>query len=324
MSNATRTVISGFPYGLITTFPPSPQYPDPAAILRTLKTLSNTADPVDFMFLTPNRIEALRNHIVSTTKDFTPLCRLKAFSASGASLSPSIAKTLIDAGVNLIQAFGSTELGSMMRTHPHNITNSSPDPLRLCFPKDAHLKMDPVDDEARTFEFIVCHGYAAAAQLWGPESHTGLSYEEPFRTNDIFREVGQRGSGDYVFLCRKDDIIASSRGINVNAVGIEDRIKAEDDGIGNVLMVGGKGRPCLALLVQVRDQDDREGQDVQDMVWNAVEKVNRDLRDWERVDRGMVCVLGRGKMMPVTEKGNVKRSKAEEIFAEEIEELYAR
>ena len=28
------------------------------------------------------------------------------------------------------------------------------------------------------------------------------------------------------------------------------------------------------------------------MVCNVVQKANRVLRDWERVDRGMVCVLG--------------------------------
>ena len=134
--------------------------------------------------------------------------------------------------------------------------------------------------------------------------------------------MGQRGSGDYVLLGRRDDIISSHSGLNINAGWIESRIRAEEEKIVNVLMVGGRGRPCMAILVEVRADEYGERQDVANKVRKAVEKVNQGLRDWEKVERDMVAVLEKGKTLPVTAKGNVKRKDAERSFAKEINILY--
>lgn len=58
-----------------------------------------------------------------------------------------------------------------------------------------------------------------------------------------------------------------------------------------------------------RDEEERKA-----VVLKAVEDVNGELREWERVGRERVFIFGVGKRLPVTVKGNVKRREAEELF----------
>ena len=76
---------------------------------------------------------------------------------------------LVEAGVNVKQGYGSTELGPLMRTYPHETSHPSLEPLRLCFPENPHLRMDHVGDdggdddgstanEEQIFELVADHG----------------------------------------------------------------------------------------------------------------------------------------------------------------------
>lgn len=314
---------SGYPYNLPTTFPPRTYPPSAASILAAFKTLSAMGYPTDCFHSTPNHIENLYNHIQSTTHDFTPLSDLKVLQPGGALLSPSVISTLVNAGVNVKQTYGSTELGPLMRTFPHNLSNPGTEPLRLLYPGDPNREMEPIGNGL--FELIVHKGFAAAAQLWGPNTHTNLKDDEPYRTNDLFQEVGGPGSGDYVLQGRKDDVFAGANGLNIAAGAIEMKIKSESDVVANCLLVG-KGRARTGLLVDVglgRAGGGREDEtEMVEKVWEAVEKVNRGLTDWERVSREMLLILPKERNLPVTVMGNVKRKEAMEVFEKEIEGLY--
>ena len=314
---------SAFPYGLVTTFPPLSYPPSPSSIFATLSTFSKTPHPIDCMHSTPNHVEALYNYLATTTQDFTPLSSLKVVQPGGAPLSAHVTEGLFNAGVNLKQIYGSSELCMLMRTYPHNSSYRSLDPLRLVVSDDPRLMMDPVpgsSDGERIFELIVKNGYPSAALLWGPDSYLKLGYDEPYRTNDLFREVGEKGSGDYGFLGRRDDIIFAKNGLNISASGIENVIKAQDGRIKGVVLIGGQGKGGLVLLVEVSEElsvQDGKG----DVVWEVVRKVNEGLKEWERVERERVYVLGKGETLPVTIKGNVKRGEAEKMFSRVIEGL---
>lgn len=141
-----------------------------------------------------------------------------------------------------------------MRTYPHDAPHQSLDPMRLVFPNDPNLVMDPssASGEDRIFELIAYNGCAHRRKpLGGPESYLKLDYREPYRTNDLFKEVGEVGSGDYVLLGRRDDVLLARNGLNVSASGIEAAIEGQDARIAKVCMVGGQGKGGLALLVEM-------------------------------------------------------------------------
>ena len=198
------------------------------------------------------------------------------------------------------------------------------------------------NDRNTLYELIAYPSFPAAALLWGPSSHTGLAFSEPFRTNDLFREVPPKGSGYYVLEGRRDDMIMAASGHDVNAAAIEQRIVGADPGIKNALLMRLGDSVKLGLLVEVdrsmyegergSDRKNEEGveedagvhdKEVQECVRRAVESVNTDLFEWERVEMGMIKVLDRGTKLPVTVKGNVKRKEAERVLGKEIEGLFA-
>ena len=181
---------------------------------------------------------------------------------------------LIKENVNVKQRYGTTELGPLLRTYPGNIRNSEIEKMRSWWPERSGLVMERLgqgfedEDEARRdeqkqgqgqsandgdglYELVVYPSYPAAAVLWGPSSHTGLSASEPFRTNDLFREVPPKGSGYYVLEGRRDDIIISPFANNINAGAIEQKIVAADPGIRNALLMRPRHSVKLGLLVEV-------------------------------------------------------------------------
>lgn len=214
-----------------------------------------------------------------------------------------------------------------MRTFPHNLSNPELEQMRLLWPGDNNLVMVPIGDASRDevqYELVVTHGYQAAAILWGPDSHTGLHYNEPYRTNDLFRELPPWGSGYYILQGRRDDLIASASRPNIDAAGIEAKIKSSNESIKNTLLFRPDGKERLGLLVEMDASAYGEGKEkgqLEEGVWQAVQAVNEGLRDWERVKRDMVRVLERGKRLPVTEKGNVKRREAERGCEREMMEV---
>lgn len=67
-----------------------------------------------------------------------------------------------------------------------------------------------------------------------------LAYDEPYRTNDLFREIERSRDGDYVFLERRDGILFAKNRLIVSASWIENVIRGQDYRIKNVALVEGQ------------------------------------------------------------------------------------
>ncbi|KAL8922141.1 MAG: hypothetical protein Q9208_005336 [Pyrenodesmia sp. 3 TL-2023] len=312
---------SGLPYGLPTIFPPRESPPSPETILRTMETVAGMGYPPDCLHTNPQLIEVIFNHINATTKDFSPLRDLKVLQPGGALLSEHVSGNLAEEGVNVKQTYGSSELGPLMRTYPHDLSNRRVDSMRLVpLPgMGTHVRMEPVDSGLH--ELVVHQGFPVAAELWGSGLGAQVAEGGTFHTNDLFVPDELSGEGSWILRGRRDDmLVLAGGGVNVAAVEVEDMVLREAEGLVRAAMLVGHGRLRAGLLVELLEVAEKEG--AEERVWSVVEKVNRGLRDKARIAGEMVVVLDDERRLPVGMKGHVKRKVALKLYRKEIDQLY--
>lgn len=84
----------------------------------------------------------------------------------------------------------------------------------------------------------------------------------------------------------------------------------------------GHSRPVVSLLVEVNEAYDPASPETEEKIWECVKVTNDKFPGHSRIMRSMICILQKGKTLPVTPKGNVKRKLAEEIYIKEVDALY--
>jgi hypothetical protein len=258
-------------------------------------------------------IENMYEHILDSGRDFGPLSSLKLLQPGGAVLAENIVKDLIEHGVNVKSTYGSTEIGPPFRSLP---TRSNKDcyAFRNLYPDNPFLKMEQVGDGL--YECVVYKGFELAADLWA-----GKHDDEPFRTNDLFRQEPPE-SGFFVLQGRKDDILVHTNGENTSAGPLQLDIRTASKVIKNTLAVG-HSLPYVGLLVEVYDEHDPEHPRTEELIWTAIDEVNSRYPSHSQVMRNMIYILPRGSTLPVTPKGNVKRRTTTQLYANEIAQLYS-
>lgn len=305
----------GMPHGLVTTMPPIDWPPSSSAILASLETVKNMGFPVDCVHCAPTLIANLHEYITENTGDWTPLSTLRVLQPGGAMLSEKVVKSLISHGVNMKSTYGSTEIGPPFRSLPHTRDNPNCYSFRNLWAHSDKIKMEEVGEGL--YECIIYKGFPVGAELWEERPA-----DEPFRTNDLFIQ-DPPSSGNYVLMGRRDDILVHSNGNNTAAGQMQMDLQEELAAIASRLVMIGHTRPCVALLVQVKDGIDHSNPETLESIWVGVEVVNSKSPTHSRIIKSMIYLVPTGQDLPVTPKGNVKRKATEEIFSANIERLYA-
>jgi len=269
--------------------------------------------PVDCTHCAPTFIENMYEYILENGGDFTPLTSLKVLQPGGAALSDSTVKSLEAKGVNMKTTYGSTEMGPVARSLPQR-NKLGCYSFRNLYPDNPFLKFAKIGENS--YECIVYKGFELAAELWD-----GKPDNEPYRSNDLFIEEPQ-GSGFFVLHGRMDDILVHSNGEKTKAGPLQLDIQTAGKAINTVVALG-NSKPCVSLLVELRQGYDTTSQSVRDLVWNTVREVNSQYPKHSQVMQSMIYILPKGASLPVTPKGNVKRKEAESLYAKEIERLYS-
>ena len=269
---------------------------------------------VDIVHCAPTLIENMYEYIFGNGKDFTPLSSLKVVQPGCAELSSHIIRALVANNVNVKTTYGSTEIGPPFRTIPHTGDNQKCYSFRNLYPDNDKLKMEEVGDGL--YECVVYKGFELAAELWD-----GKPDNEPYRTNDLFIQ-DPPGSGFYLLQGRKDDMLVHTNGENISAGALQLDIQSSSKIIKRALVLG-HSRPCAALLGEVNDEYDPEGEDLKQEVWETVKQVNARYPGHSRIVRSLIYILPKGMNLPVTPKGNAKRKEAEKLFAVDIARLYS-
>jgi len=137
-------------------------------------------------------------------------------------------------------------------------------------------------------------------------------------------DIGEIGPDGFVTITdRKKDIIVTAGGKNVAPQNIENSLKASRY-VSQALVVGDR-RPYVTALITLDEAEVAKANgDVQALVGQAVEEVNRDLSRYEQVKRfAIVSREFSSEQGEVTPTLKLKRRVIEKRFADEIEKLYA-
>jgi len=137
-------------------------------------------------------------------------------------------------------------------------------------------------------------------------------------------DVGEIDPDGFVTITdRKKDIIVTAGGKNIAPQNIENSLKASRY-VSQALVVGDR-RPYVTALITLDEAEVAKANgDVQALVGQAVEEVNRDLSRYEQVKRfAIVSREFNSEQGEVTPTLKLKRRVIEERFADEIERLYA-
>ncbi|KAK5679509.1 hypothetical protein LTS10_008330 [Elasticomyces elasticus] len=298
--------LSGLPTGLILTFPPTNWPPAPSAILNSWHELETMGRPAECTHTAPAVIEDLYEYIVHTGGDFSPLTKLKVLQPGGAALSPLLLKKLVAVGCNVKTTYGSTEIGPPLRTIPHTRGNVHCYRVRNLYPKSPYLEMQAQGEGL--FELLVYKGFPLAAELWPTEDSPN-----PYRTNDLFLEQPP-GSGLFVLQGRKDDLLVHSNGEKTNALALQMALDSCPS-ISKSAVVG-TGRAATAAIVEIVDNANEEE------TLDTIEQICCGFPTHSRLSRSLVYILTKGRTLPVTPKGSVRRKEVEKLYGAEIKEMY--
>jgi len=137
-------------------------------------------------------------------------------------------------------------------------------------------------------------------------------------------DVGEIDPDGFVTITdRRKDIIVTAGGKNVAPQNIENALKASRY-VSQALVVGDR-RPYVTALITLDEAEVAKANgDVQALVGQAVEEVNRDLSRYEQVKRfAIVSREFSSEQGEVTPTLKLKRRVIEKRFADEIEKLYA-
>jgi len=137
-------------------------------------------------------------------------------------------------------------------------------------------------------------------------------------------DVGEIDRDGFVTITdRKKDIIVTAGGKNLAPQNIESSLKSSRY-VSEALVVGDR-RPYVTALITLDEQEVAGANgDVQALVQQAVDEVNRDLSRFEQIKRFAIVPrefsAEEGEVTPTLK---LKRRVIEERFADEIESLYS-
>ncbi|WP_437669739.1 SDR family NAD(P)-dependent oxidoreductase [Sorangium sp. So ce131] len=263
---------------------------NPRALLRLLEQA-----PVTMFSSVPWMLEQL----LDLPGGAAALARLRWVVVGGAVLGEALGERLSSAGVRVVQQHGMTELGAVFRGSPDG---------------GDWRDMTPVIPEA------FWHLEEGTGQLivHGDCPTLASSPGQDFPTRDTFLRAA---SGAYRYQTRLDDIVVHVSGEKSNALAIEQALLGRLRGRVEHVAVVGAGRLRLACVVQWRDEPTAEDRGA---LSDALAHVNAGLPGHSQLHEDLVLSLApsSGARLPISPKGTVLRSRAEQELAAELEQLY--
>ena len=210
------------------------------------------------------------------------------------------------------QFYGSTELSQIRQLVPRPADWSY-----MEFHPLAKLEFQPFDDES--FELVV---YADE----DTKEHLALNYNCPearvWHTKDLFQPHPTK-SGLWRFHGRKDDVLVLSNGEKLNPLPMESQLQSLPEVSG--ALVSGTRRFQPALLLELKSfVSVGKDSEIAESLWAAIESANAIMPAHARIVRPLVFIAPAEKPFVRAGKGTVVRKLTEDLYSQEIKELYAR
>lgn len=234
------------------------------------------------------------------------LAKLDFVACGGGPLKPSVGEKLADAGVQIVNSFGTTETG----------------PLTVMF----------VPDEAYDWHYFRLRTDVDLELVQDVRGHLGdarytlrmrpFGWKETFQVNDQMVQNSRIPKTDFRAIGRSDDLLVLANGEKVSPSGFEAKL-AENDHFRAALAFG-DGKSEIGLLAEPAASsvtDDLE--QFKELLWPDVLRLNETLDKHARIiSKDLMIVVAPGSV-PRSDKGAVVRREAYKKFSKEIAHAYA-
>ena len=242
--------------------------------------------------------------------------RLKAMVSGGAPLNPEIGLFFTALGLRILQGYGQTESAPV-------VSVNRPGKVKM------HTVGPPlINTEVRIAEDgeILIKGELVMQGYWrDPELSAQTVKEGWLHTGDI----GVLDNDGYIQITdRKKDIIVNSGGDNISPQRVEGILTLEPE-IAQAMVYGDKKPHLVGLLVPDAEwlkgwkAEHGPDADIHDALGAAVDRVNKDLSNVERVRRFIIgdeaFSIDNEQMTPTLK---VRRHKITEVYGDRLESLY--
>ena len=257
-----------------------------------------TSQPLRAVYIPPSIIE----HLLQEPGAVNLFEGLDFVAYTGGPLDQAAGEKLVQV-TELISSYGSTEAFSMPQLKPNK-----EDWAYLEWNPRFKYEMQPCLDEEGTYEIVLF-----------PHVHSVLEHNLPgikeWRTKDLFKQHPKKPNL-WRYYGRRDDIIVMSTGYKFNPVPFE--LALQSHPLLSGALVIGQGRPDAALLVEPKENVDRDA--VLNVIWPVVYVANKLVPRHGHISRNHIIVAE--KAFTRAGKGTVVRKLTENAFASEIEALY--
>ncbi|KAJ9073389.1 hypothetical protein DSO57_1017101 [Entomophthora muscae] len=268
----------------------------------------------DILTCLPFQLKQMAEYCQTNVAAWETLSKLKYLIFAGAMLAPEICKLYTSKGITLQNGYGASEVGTLASS-----TSSQANPNCSILSLKKGVKYSLVNVEGDTAQLLIHHDDLSLATGVSPP---GEGYLIGDRLK-ILRHGIDQDILEFSVLGRVDDTIVHVTGEKTNPVPLEE-ILISLPLIERCVMFGNK-QLNTCLFVQLSSE--AETVPIHDIIRQVnlqVDKANADAPSHSRIVHELVYILPfkTSKPIPVTAKGNVARAKAEQLFQDEINQLY--
>ncbi|PQE27028.1 thioester reductase domain-containing protein [Rutstroemia sp. NJR-2017a BBW] len=280
--------------------------PPPVPMTAELANQAHLHGNLDVSFLSPSILV----DIAKNPSYLDNIRRLKHVTYGGGPL-PRETGEMIRAQTHLFVNFGATETGyyPLLLTDPEDWEYMS-------FSSRMGIELRPFTGDLYELVFI----RNAKLSLFQGVFSTFPTLNE-YRTKDLFSRHPHK-PGLWKFEGRSDDVIVCSTGQKVNPIGMEGLVNSHPSVVSAI--VCGQGRERVSLLVEARNppRAEDEGAALIKELWPLIEKANEKKSRYGRITEKLILFTKVGKPMARAGKGTVLRKVTEELYKEELEDMY--
>ncbi|PQE27801.1 NRPS-like enzyme protein [Rutstroemia sp. NJR-2017a BVV2] len=224
--------------------------------------------------------------------------------------------------MRLVNQFGATELGLQALLQPKKGFRDPEDWKYVQFHPDIGVDMRHVTGDVHE----LCMVRDPKIETLHQPTFTLFPDAQEYASRDLFIQHPDKAKSDlWRWHARADDIIVFLNGEKTNPISMEQHILFQNSNIGAVLVVGAQ-RFQAALLIEPAGTvalSTTEKAAFIEGIWPSIENANSEAPAHARIARSHILFTEPGRPMIRAGKGTIQRAGTIQLYANEIEKLYA-
>ncbi|KAJ7760072.1 putative aminoadipate reductase [Mycena maculata] len=263
-------------------------------------------------------VPALISEWQQSSEDVEYLKTLKLVIYGGGPLASRVGDALFGQGINLVSAYGTTEIGGVTIVKRRQAEIDAGEWAWIRFSPRVNIRWIPQEDGTFECQFLTV-----------PETHQlaveNLSDVKGYSTKDLFERHPTKPDL-YRIVGRLDDVLIMANGEKTVPGPIEDILMASSFIRGAIMF--GRERNQIGVLVEpnpqhtVHPSDENQLANFRNLIWPSIEEANANSPAFARIYKEMILVTQPGKPMLRAPKGTVNKKATIALYNGEIEALY--